>query len=148
MPSCGKAAASTALPQPPNTSQKVPKNSATSFRDINPSYTINLKLGILVDFPAGQTATSQSTLQIFKIDACATQAHTTRHGINSGWESPGPRSGPPWHPSAAAAPWGSWEVLCRPSYKGCCRADAGSGLAGRGACCQPGQCAKAPMTCG
>src|SRR5271169_4401075 len=37
MPSCGKAAASTALPQPPNTSQKVPKNSAASFRDINPS---------------------------------------------------------------------------------------------------------------
>src|SRR5258708_14375502 len=44
MPSCGKAAASTALPQPPKTSQKVPKNSAASFRDINPSFTINLKL--------------------------------------------------------------------------------------------------------
>src|SRR5215472_544029 len=28
MPTCGKAAAKTALPQPPNTSQKVPRNSA------------------------------------------------------------------------------------------------------------------------
>ena len=33
MPTCGKAAASTALPQPPRTSQKVPKNSAASLRD-------------------------------------------------------------------------------------------------------------------
>src|ERR1700731_4321311 len=79
MPSCGKAAASTALPQPPNTSKKVPKNSATSFRDINPSYTINLKSGILVDFHAGQTATSQSTLQIFKIDG------RLRHRRPCGW---------------------------------------------------------------
>jgi hypothetical protein len=31
MPSSGKAAASTALPQPPKTSQKVPKNSADSL---------------------------------------------------------------------------------------------------------------------
>src|SRR5271155_1936333 len=31
MPTCGKAAASTALPQPPRTSQKVPMNSAASF---------------------------------------------------------------------------------------------------------------------
>src|ERR1700730_3355903 len=44
MPSCGKAAASTALPQPPNTSQKVPKNSAVSLRDINLSFTIHPKL--------------------------------------------------------------------------------------------------------
>src|SRR3954468_7014383 len=31
MPTCGKAAAITALPQPPNTSQKVPSSSAASF---------------------------------------------------------------------------------------------------------------------
>src|SRR5690606_19639610 len=31
MPTSGKAAASTALPQPPSTSQKVPKNSAAYF---------------------------------------------------------------------------------------------------------------------
>ena len=31
MPSCGNAAASTALPQPPKVSQKVPRNSAESF---------------------------------------------------------------------------------------------------------------------
>src|SRR5579883_3521215 len=31
MPSCGKAAASTALPQPPRTSQNVPRNSAAIF---------------------------------------------------------------------------------------------------------------------
>src|ERR1700684_2191047 len=31
MPRCGKPAASTALPQPPKTSQKVPKNSAARF---------------------------------------------------------------------------------------------------------------------
>jgi len=30
-----------APPQPPNTSQKVPKNSAASFRDIKPSFVIN-----------------------------------------------------------------------------------------------------------
>jgi hypothetical protein len=30
-----------ALPQPPNTSQKVPKNPAASFQDIKPSFVIN-----------------------------------------------------------------------------------------------------------
>src|SRR4051812_10494456 len=35
MPRFGKAAASTAAPQPPNTSQNVPKNSATARRDIS-----------------------------------------------------------------------------------------------------------------
>src|ERR1700684_1598254 len=43
MPSSGKPAASTALPQPPKTSQKVPKNSAASFRDIDLSFTIHPK---------------------------------------------------------------------------------------------------------
>src|SRR6188474_544922 len=38
IPSCGKAAASTALPQPPNTSQAVPRNSALSFFPISDSY--------------------------------------------------------------------------------------------------------------
>jgi hypothetical protein len=37
----GKAAASTALPQPPNTSQKVPKNSAKNFF-INRSFVLGL----------------------------------------------------------------------------------------------------------
>src|ERR1700691_5759969 len=32
IPTCGNAAARTALPQPPRTSQKVPMNSAASFR--------------------------------------------------------------------------------------------------------------------
>jgi hypothetical protein len=32
MPTCGKAAAMTAAPQPPNVSQKVPIASATHFR--------------------------------------------------------------------------------------------------------------------
>src|SRR5271154_4315222 len=36
MPSCGNAAARTALPHPPNTSQKVPRNSAVSFLVIDP----------------------------------------------------------------------------------------------------------------
>src|SRR5688572_7231023 len=31
IPTCGKAAASTALPHPPSTSQRVPKNSAEAF---------------------------------------------------------------------------------------------------------------------
>ena len=35
MPSCGKAAARTALPHPPNVSQKVPKNSATERRTVS-----------------------------------------------------------------------------------------------------------------
>src|SRR5689334_1815581 len=34
MPSSGKPAASTALPQPPNTSQNVPRNSANNFLDM------------------------------------------------------------------------------------------------------------------
>src|SRR5690242_18611953 len=35
MPSCGKAAASTALPHPPNVNQNVPKNSAPIRRDLS-----------------------------------------------------------------------------------------------------------------
>src|SRR6266480_3751395 len=35
IPRLGKAAANTAAPQPPNTSQKVPKNSATTRRDMS-----------------------------------------------------------------------------------------------------------------
>lgn len=36
MPTCGNAAANTALPQPPSTSQNVPRNSADSFANMTP----------------------------------------------------------------------------------------------------------------
>ena len=45
MPTSGKAAASTALPQPPSTSQKVPMNSAARRRD-NGTMTISLSFRI------------------------------------------------------------------------------------------------------
>src|SRR5512134_2512958 len=45
MPTSGNAAASTALPQPPRTNQKVPRNSAASFAPIDPSSSLRLRLG-------------------------------------------------------------------------------------------------------
>jgi hypothetical protein len=59
--------------------------------------------------------------------SCVTQADPMRRDLSSDWGSAGPRSDPRQHPWAAAAPWGSSAGLCPPSYRGCCRADAGSG---------------------